>query len=42
MKIGMLHTGTQMLIGHKKIAMENLDLHRKLSYFNPTFFSSLN
>ena len=37
-----LHIGIQMLMGHKKIAMESLDLHRKLSYFNPTFFSSLN
>ena len=38
MKIGMLHIGAQMLMGHKKIAMESLDLHRKLSYFNPRFF----
>ena len=34
-----LHTGIQMLMRHKKFAMESLDLHRKLSYFNPTFFS---
>ena len=38
MKTGMLHIGAQMLMGHKKIAMESLDLHRKLSYFNPRFF----
>ena len=33
-----LHTGIQMLMRHKKFAMESLDLHRKLSYFNPRFF----